>query len=155
MSFNYAREKRKFDKEWEQLHKEYAAAGMDESDIAQMKAFDWGWFCSRRVYANHTQELPEESSFDEDKYSSLFRKFAALSVAFEQHPLSGRYAWLESIEDERLHRQFRSLNTTDLELITLIAMEGYRQSDVARMWGCSQAAVHKRMRKIKKILSKG
>ena len=58
MSFNYAREKRMFDREWEQLHKEYAAAGMSEAAIAQMKAFDWGWFCSRRVYSDHTQALP-------------------------------------------------------------------------------------------------
>ena len=152
MSFHYAREKRKFDKEWEQLHKEYAAAGMDENAIAQMKTFDWGWFCSRRVYANHTQELPEESSFDEDKYSTLFRKFAALSVAFEQHQPSGRYAWVESIEDERLYQQLSALSKKDLELVTLIAMDGYRQSEVARMWGCSRSAITQRVKVIKKAL---
>lgn len=100
MGFNYAREKRKFDKEWEQLHQEYAAAGMSEAAIAQMKAFDWGWFCSRRVYADHVQALPEESSYNEDGRSTLFRKFAALSVAFEQGQASGRYAWVETIEFE-------------------------------------------------------
>ncbi|MGL0834068.1 RNA polymerase subunit sigma-70 [Faecalibacterium duncaniae] len=155
MSFNYAREKRMFDREWEQLHKEYVAAGMSEAAIAQMKAFDWGWFCSRRVYSDHTQSLPEESPYDEEGRSTLFRKFAALSVAFEQGQASDRYAWVETIEDEELYRQLRTLSAADLELITLIAMEGYRQSDVARMWGCSQVAVHKRMKKIKKILRSG
>lgn len=155
MGFNYAREKRKFDKEWEQLHQEYAAAGMSEAAITQMKAFDWGWFCSRRVYADHVQALPEESSYNEDGRSTLFRKFAALSVAFEQGQASGRYAWVETIEDERLYRQLHTLSAADLELITLIAIEGYRQSDVARMWGCSQVAIHKRMKKIKKILARG
>lgn len=155
MSFHYAREKCKFDKEWEQLHREYVAAGMDENAIAKMKAFDWGWFCSRRVYANHTQELPEESSFDEDKHSTLFRKFAALSVAFEQHQPSGRYAWVESIEDEKLYQQLSSLSKKDLELVTLIAMDGYRQSEVARMWGCSRNAIYKRIQKIKRILRNG
>ena len=90
MSFNYAREKRMFDREWEQLHKEYAAAGMNEAAIAQMKAFDWGWFCSRRVYSDHIQALPEESPYDEEGRSTLFRKFAALSVAFEQGQASDR-----------------------------------------------------------------
>lgn len=94
MSFNYAREKRMFDREWEQLHKEYVAAGMSEAAIAQMKAFDWGWFCSRRVYSDHTQSLPEESPYDEEGRSTLFRKFAALSVAFEQGQASDRYAWV-------------------------------------------------------------
>ena len=65
------------------------------------------------------------------------------------------YAWVETIEDEELYRQLRTLSAADLELITLIAMEGYRQSEVARMWGCSQVAVHKRMKKIKKILRSG
>lgn len=155
MSFHYAREKRKFDSEWEQLHKEYAAAGMSEAAISQMKAFDWGWFCSRRVYSDHTQPYPEESLYDEEGRSTLFRKFTALSVACEQGQASDRYAWVETIEDERLYRQLRSLSTADLELITLIAMEGYRQSDVARMWGCSRNAIHKRIQKIKKILQNG
>lgn len=53
MGFNYALEKLKFDKEWEKLHDEYSAAGMSEAAIAQMKAFDWGWFCSRRLYSLH------------------------------------------------------------------------------------------------------
>lgn len=48
-----------------------------------------------------------------------------------------------------------TLSTADLELITLIAMEGYRQSEVARMWGCSRNAINKRMQKIKAILRKG
>lgn len=155
MSFNYTREKRKFDQEWEQLHKEYAAAGMSEVAIAQMKAFDWGWFCSRRVYDDHTQAYPEESSYDEDGRSTLFRKFAALSVAFEQGQAPGRYAWVETIGDERLYRQLRALSAADLELITLIAIEGYRQSDVARMWGCSRNVIYKRMQRIKKTLQRG
>lgn len=82
---------------------------MREAAIAQMKAFDWGWFCSRRVYAEHVQALPEEDSYDEDGRSTLFRKFAALSVAFEQEQSSERYAWVETIEDEGLYRQLRSL----------------------------------------------
>ena len=76
MSFNYAREKRMFDREWEQLHKEYAAAGMSEAAIAQMKAFDWGWFCSRRVYSDHIQALPEESPMTTKK--GALRSFGSL-----------------------------------------------------------------------------
>ena len=76
-------------------------------------------------------------------------------MAFEQGQASDRYAWVETIEDEELYRQLRTLSTADLELITLIAMEGYRQSEVARMWGCSRNAINKRMQKIKAILRRG
>ena len=33
MGFNYGREKRKFDKEWERLEAEYTAAGMPRNAI--------------------------------------------------------------------------------------------------------------------------
>ena len=33
MGFNYGLEKKRFDKEWEKLRKEYRAAGMDEAAI--------------------------------------------------------------------------------------------------------------------------
>lgn len=94
MSFNYAKEKRKFDEEWTRLQEQYAKAGMNAEAIAQMKAFDWGWFCSRRVYDWHTQSFPEEAIRDEDVQSNLFRKFAALSVVFDTDMPTGRYGWV-------------------------------------------------------------
>lgn len=57
MSFNYGREKRKFDQEWERLQAEYEAAGMDEASIQEMKLYDWKWFCSQRVYNDRTRPL--------------------------------------------------------------------------------------------------
>lgn len=81
MVFNYGREKRRFDKEWEQLQKEYAAAGMEEGDIAQMKEYDWEWFCSRRTYENHNQKLPDVGDIEAGN-TILFQKFPALSVDF-------------------------------------------------------------------------
>ena len=135
MEFNYAREKRKFDKEWEQLQKEYVAAGMSEDAIAQMKAFDWEWFRSQRVYANHNQLLPDEFDCEENGNSKLFRKFATLSVAFGKNGLTGRYEWLMGIENEKLYQRLCSLKQDDLELVTLIAIDGYKQADVAHMKG--------------------
>ena len=40
MGFNYGREKRRFDKEWERLEEEYIAAGMPYEAIEHMKAYD-------------------------------------------------------------------------------------------------------------------
>ncbi len=83
MNFNYAREKRKFDKEWERLQEEYATAGMDDNAIALMKEFDWQWFCSRRTYARHNQPLPDDGNIPKNK-AVLFRRFPKLSVELEQ-----------------------------------------------------------------------
>lgn len=151
MSFNYAREKRKFDREWEQMQKEYAVAGMDEEVIAQMKEFDWKWFCSRRSYDNHNQPLPEED-FAEGGNTALFRKFPSLSVDFEAQKFLERYAWLQEIGDEKIHQRLSNLGKKDLELVTLIAIDGYTQTEIAKMWECSRSAITQRMNKIKKIL---
>lgn len=152
MKFNYAREKRIFDKEWERLQREYQDAGMHESAIEEMKALDWGWFCSRRVHLEHTQPFPEENMNDKG-YSLLFQKFESLSSYTELE--FGRYGWLNGIEDVELYQKLKSLGMQDLELLTLIIMDGYSQSDVAKRWNCSRSAINKRMKKIRKILCSG
>ena len=152
MSFNYAREKRKFDRAWEQLQMEYLEAGMDEKAIAQIKEFDWKWFCNRRAYDNHNQPLPDGEDFSEGGNAILFRKFSSLSVDFDLRKISGRYDWLQEIGDEKVYQCLKSLESKDLELLTLIAMEGYTQAEVAKLWKCSRSAITQRMKKIKKIL---
>lgn len=59
MAFNYAYEKKKFEKEWKQLRKEYAAAGMSFEDIEAMRQFDLKVFNSNRsISAIHSHCCP-------------------------------------------------------------------------------------------------
>lgn len=155
MGFYYLTEKRKFDAEWEKLRAEYEAAGMDEESIEKMKLFDWGWFCSRRSYENHTQPLPDPEGYEDDEKSILFRKFGALSVFFDESQTTDRMAWLEYIEDERLYERLRSLSYDDLDLITLLAMEDYTQAEIARLRGCCRNVIYKKVQRIKKFLQEG
>lgn len=55
MGFNYGYEKKKFDSRWKRLEVEYCDAGMSEEQIAAMKEYDWAWFCSQRVFQNHSE----------------------------------------------------------------------------------------------------
>lgn len=155
MGFYYLSEKRKFDEEWEQLRAEYEAAGMDEESIEKMRLFDWSWFCSRRTFENHTQSLPDPEGYDDDEKSVLFQKFNALSVFFNDQPLTDRLGWVEQIEDDELYQRLRQLSYDDLDLITMIAMEGYTQAEVAQLRGCTPPAVCKKIRRIKKFLKEG
>lgn len=151
MGFNYGREKRRFDKEWEQLQKEYAAAGMEEADITLMKEFDWEWFCSRRTYENHNQALPDEEDIEAGR-TLLFQKFPELSADFEQQEFTDRYAWLQEIEDEKLYQRLCRLGEKDLELLTLMVVEGYTQAEVAKLWRYSRSAITQKVKKIQKYL---
>ena len=80
MGFNYGYEKKKFDSRWKRLEVEYCDAGMSEEQIAAMKEYDWAWFCSQRVFQNHTQPIPCEQYDEVCGQSQLFRKFASLGV---------------------------------------------------------------------------
>ena len=68
---------------------------------------------------------------------------------------SRRFGWLSSLEDELLYRRLCKLPEDDLELLTLLIVDGYRQTDIAAMWGCSRNVIYKRLKKIKKILQQG
>lgn len=154
MAFYYAKEKREFDREWEKLRSEYTTAGMSGEDIEKLYTFDLEWFCSRRRFINHTQSLPAENieGGDSKEQSSLIQKFASFSVSLDETLMGGRYGWVEEVEDTHLLDKLRQLSTDDLELLTLMAIEGYTQTEIARKQGCSQNAVSKKHLRIKKYL---
>lgn len=118
MGFNYGYEKKKFDSRWKRLEVEYCDAGMSEEQIAAMKEYDWAWFCSQRVFQNHTQPIPCEQYDEVCGQSQLFRKFASLSYQWDVDKIDQtRYGWLASVENEqlllRLKKQFLMLLKLD------------------------------------------
>lgn len=66
---------------------------------------------------------------------------------------SGRGGWIEELSDTRLSAKLRELPEADLELLTLLCVDGCSQAQAARVLGCTQQAVSKRLRKIKKYLA--
>ncbi|MDE6591266.1 MAG: RNA polymerase subunit sigma-70 [Oscillospiraceae bacterium] len=154
MGFNYAKEKMQFEAEWRKLQKEYAVAGMAPEDIESMRTYDWNVFLSRRNYENHTQPLPDTyfSGDSTDGRSPLFRKFALLATTFDEEDFPGRYTWVDAISNADLNLKLKALSAKDLEFLTFLVIEGHDQCELAQIWGCSQAAISQRFKKIKKFL---
>jgi DNA-binding CsgD family transcriptional regulator len=154
MGFNYSREKLIFDREWEKLRGQYKKAGMNDEVIQELYDFDWSWFRMRRNYENRVQAMPEEEIDEQnaETRSNLFQRFTSLYTSFDVMELSGRYAWINTISDDALSRKLRDLSDYELELLTLLALEGYTQREIARKMHCSQNAISKRLIKIKRIL---
>lgn len=153
MGFNCAREKAKFEREWEKLRAEYQAAGMSEDAIQKLYEYDWHCFCRNRAYARRAVQMPEVEIDDpnDERRSALFKKETALSTSFDETAFRERYAWKDTLEDHRLLSTIRQLTDEDLELLTFIVLEGHIQNELANRWECSQAAIVCRMRKIKKL----
>lgn len=152
MGFNYAKEKAKFEATWRKLQKEYEESGMTPESIQSMHTYDWEIFLSRRIYENHTQLLPDTYFSDESAQSSLLRKFELLTTSFDETDFPGRYAWVDTISIPELSSKLKSLSAKDLELLTFLVIEGHDQCELSRIWGCSQAAISQRFKKIKKFL---
>ena len=161
MGFNYGLEKRKFTKEWKKLYSEYKAAGMSEEDIQDIYAFDLNVFRKNRTEFQRTQPLSEISCDDGteqgESMSALLKKFSsALSVcdkySFQSNP---RFAWVDEMENDELYRKIISLPKRDMDLLTLIAFEGYSQREVAEIRGIAPAAICKKIVKLKKLLYGG
>lgn len=101
-----------------------------------------------------TQPIPCEQYDEVCGQSQLFRKFASLSYQWDVDKIDQtRYGWLASVENEQLLLRLKKLSKKDLELLTLLFVDGYRQIDVARLWHCSRSAVAQRFKKIKKFLN--
>ena len=154
MGFNYSREKLLFDREWEKLCEQYKKEGMSGEAIQELYDFDWSWFRMRRNYENRVQAMPEEEIDEQnaETRSNLFQRFAILSTSFDEMEFSGRYAWIDTISDDALSKKIRDLSDDELELLTLLAIDGYTQREIARKMHCSQNAISKRLIKIKRIL---
>ena len=81
-------------------------------------------------------------------YAQEKRKFAGLPVTLENMDTADRYGWLSEISDEQLYHRLLLLNQMDLELLTLIVVDGYSQSEIARIWGCTPSVVSQRIKNI-------
>lgn len=154
MGFNYSKERRKFEAEWAELRAWYREAGFAEDKIDEMYTFDEEVFRSQRRYQSHNQSLPFEDFGGDDRKNrtSLFAKFEQLSVSFDESDFSGRHAWLDALDNEDLASRLKQLKQSDLELLTMIIIEGYSQVETARLLGCSQKNISLKMTRIKKFL---
>lgn len=157
MGFNYAKEKRRFDVEWLVKFEEYRAAGFNESGIQAIRDYDWEVFCQRRTYENRTQDFPNEvfDADEEDSGSTLFRKFRSLTSSFDENAFSGRYDWIDAIDNPAFVEKLKKLSDSDKELLTLLAFDGYTQTEIAVMQGVTRVVICKKVKRIKKFLKQG
>ena len=138
MAYNKTKKKRKFDAEWKRKASWYRKEGMSEDDIEEMRRFDLEQFNRDRAYESRRRPL-------ETACGSCY------TLMPERN--SGRGGWIEELSDPRLSAKLRELPEADLELLTLLCVDGCSQTQAAHVLGFTQQAVSKRLRKIKKHLT--
>jgi hypothetical protein len=156
MEFNYALERRKFEKQWKLLQKQYREAGMDDASIDQIYKFDLLWFNSERRYIRHQADLPDDMTvcnFPCSDAEPHVEKILPSSGPLNVSPSDRRW-WIDEIEDEELLRKLMTLSDADIELLTALVFEGKTQSEFAWAKGTNQKSVSRQLSQISKILRK-
>lgn len=97
----------------------------------------------------------EENDIIDEGRSPLLKKFQAqLSVTQVEICKWSRMSWIEDLDTGEVILWVKSQPEKNIELLTLVMVDGFNQTEVAEMWGVSDAAVSKRMKKIKASLEK-
>lgn len=151
MSVNFGKEYKKFRVEQEKLREYYESLGMSKEVIDALYEFDKMQFCEDIAYRRRTQSLQvsdEDNIADDDKSPLLKRFLEIISVPFEFHT-SEKFWWLQEIEDEELLSGLLQLSVNELEVITYLAFEDFKQKHIAEIRGVSQQSISKQIGEIK------
>ena len=143
MAYIYAYERKKFEEEWAKKEEWYRAEGMAEDAIHELYLLDLAEFNSTRRYYRHNVSLSADLS-----------ELANLLVDNSDFILSGRYDWIEELDEPELVQILRRLTETELELLTEMISDDFTQSEIARANGVSRQAVNEKVRKIRKYFEK-
>lgn len=151
MSFNYRNAQKKFEKDWNRIRKEYMDAGMAEDAIEAMYQFDWDVLMrQQRTFIYHNQLIDE---FEVNEEEAIERTALELEISekivHEEWMFSD---WKEEVQEEALYRALQELNESDMELITLYAIEGFSLTEIAKKYHVTEQAISKRMIRIKNFL---
>lgn len=154
MSWNDGYERRKFEARQKKQAEEYRALGMTEEQIQVMYEFDLEKYKSDRRYYSHTQSfIPDDfdEGEDDDEKLSIFDKFKdVLTTSIEDSGNKSRYWWIEEIDNPNLVKKIKALPQDDIELITLLAFDGYSKTEIAKMLGCQPYHITRRLARIEK-----
>ena len=145
MSFNNGNERRKLNAKWEHLRVQYREAGMSEDAIQAMYEFDLG-------VLNTVSGVADDGAAKETSDFKQYEK--AITVTDTYHETKTRFAWVGEVQNERLHTGLEKLSDEDLKLLTLYAVSGFNEYEIAKVFRLSQPAIHKRIAKITLFLKK-
>ncbi len=154
MGFNYAQEKRTFEKQWSVTRQQYENVGMSPNAIEELHNFDWDWFKSRRRYINHLADLPEGVTVEDFPQADTERSVGDTPLHYGTGFIDDedRWHWLEEIEDTALLKKLLLLSWKDLKLLTLYAIEDRRQDEISKILHCNQSVISRKLAR-KKIFA--
>ncbi len=157
MSWNDGYKRKVFEEEQKKQADEYRSLGMPEEKIRAVHNLDLEQYKSERRYHMHTQPLASSDLNTRERSDDTFfvmEKYKDRLTVTDDLSSHSRYWWVEEIDDVEMAKKVKSLSKGDLEILTLMVMDGITQEEIAEKTGVSLRTIERKKRKFKKLLRK-
>lgn len=139
MSYNKAREEKKWKKWKQEEEKQLREKKFSENKIQELHDYDWEVFKAERRF--------REKEFPSNTFQDYINAF---EISYLMNNINDI---VEQIEDENLYQIFSNIGKVTLKILYL-RMCGYNTKEIARLLNMKEEAVRYRVRKLKRKLKK-
>lgn len=159
MGFNYGYNRNKMEKEFEEIATICRTEGMSEENIETIHRLMLDMLNSDRCFYVHTQSYDGLRFIDgdaaEEGRSPLLDKFQEqLSVVQAEIYEWDRMAWIDDIDTPEIVVWLKSLGDDDIFMLTLLTVDGMRQTEIAKVLEKHDSAISQKMKRLRKSLIK-
>lgn len=154
MKINISKEYLRFEKEKQEKRKIYDNLNMNVEQIEQIEAIDKKIFRNDINYNAHNIPLYSGDYEYEEKNMEKKSIVSHIKNIYEEmdYSLSGRYYWIDEISSDVLLNEIHKLNAFEIEVITLVAFDGYSKNEAAKILNVSYDKVQYSFKKIQNRL---
>lgn len=157
--YNYGYNRSKMEQEFEKIAANCRAEGMPEDKIAAIHRIMLDELNSDRKFYIHTLSYDglqfPDGDRAEDGASPLLKDYLEqFSVAQTEISAWGRFSWLDDIETPEIIVWLQSLGESDILLLTLLVVDGMRQTEAAKVLGKHGSAISRKLKQLRKSLEK-
>lgn len=157
MAFNYGYARNKMEQEFAQIAAVCRAEGIPEDTIELIHRILLDGLNSERCYRTHTQsydalQFPdgEDTSVDNNPLVNKYlESFSSPEVQIWKWA-----GWVEDLDTPEIIVWAQGLNEIDRRLLTLLAMDGLKQTEAAKILSKHDSAISRKMKQLRESLVK-
>ncbi len=151
-SFIYAYHRKIMEKKWEETAKICKEAEMSDQQISEIYRMWLDELNGDRRFAKHTLSYNEEEG--EKRLLSLSYAMYQSGMTQDEFSGCGRYSWIDDIVTPEIVMWLKSLNEIEIELLTMLVVDGLNQSEAAKKLGKCPSDISRRIRRLRESLEK-
>ena len=127
---------------------------MSQEQIDALDEFDKEEFLSNNTYKRHIQSLSiDEDSENSEDMHPLFKKFGDVLSVELKVTFRDRYAWLDDISSQTLHKKLLSLSEDDLDVLDAYVFGEKKYREIGEAKKVTPQCIYKKIQRIKKFLA--